>query len=101
MELEQQSNVPVRASAHSTRSAERDIYQMVSVVLENEILKTKPGRQHSRFYTISSNPLAKLNQQNMHTWIKSKQEHLAKYMTFSQDGDNSDSDDSSSTSDED
>ena len=43
--FEQQSDVPVRTSAHCTLSARTDVQKVTSVVMENELLQSKPGRQ--------------------------------------------------------
>lgn len=100
--FEEQSDVPVQTSAHHTRSVKTDVHKVTSVVLENQLLQIKPGRQHSKFCNISSNPVVKLNIAKMHAWIKQKQERTAKFMRFTEENENVATDeDTDSTSDED
>ena len=63
------SGVPVQTSAHSTRPDDTDVLRVTSVVQREQILQVKPGRHHSS-HVIPANPLLKLKNTDLMSWIK-------------------------------
>ena len=55
--FDKQNHLHPDASAHSTKSDNHDVNQVVSVVLKHKLLDIVPGRKHSSFKMISINPL--------------------------------------------
>ena len=65
-------------------------------------MSIRPGRKHSKFSNISSNPLKGLQREKLITWMESKKKEALKYSIVRGEGDLSDSDasDASDASDE-
>ena len=100
--FDSESKVPVQTTAHSTKDDEDDVAQVVSVLLKNNVLSIKPGRKHSQFPNIKSNPLSELDYDLMSQWIERKKNELIKLKIATGEGDLSESEsDSDSTDDED
>ena len=66
------SDVPFGTSAHSTRLDEQDVAKVVSVVIDRRLFSVLPGRTHSAFPRIRTNPLWNWNVGKMMMWIELK-----------------------------
>ena len=67
------AQVPAVTSAHSTKSDMLDIGKVVSVVLQNNLLKKQDTpRKHHFFPGININPLDKLDREKLKAWIEKK-----------------------------
>ena len=77
--FDKQTNLHPETSAHSTKSDNHDVNQVVSVVLKCKLLDIVPGRKHSSFKTISINPLKKLDKETMDKRMKQKVMEAMKY----------------------
>ena len=77
--FDQQSNVPPISNSHSTKSLEQDVAKVVSTVLKQEILSVKPGRKHSSYPTLRTNPLWNWDLSKTEKWIESKKQDYYKY----------------------
>ena len=62
----------LRRQLPCTMSSDHDIRQVVKVVCRQQSLKVIPGRYHSHFKKMSSNPLASLDWSKIKKWVKSK-----------------------------
>jgi len=65
-------HTPITTTAHSTKSDD-DVRRVVSVLLKKEVLALKPGRAHSRFAGISSDPMVNITTKELLAWIAKKQ----------------------------
>ena len=75
--FDRESHTPVTTTAHSTKSDDNDVRRVVSVLLKKEVLALKPGRAHSHFAGISSDPMVNINMKEMLAWIAKKQKHVS------------------------
>ena len=73
--FDQQSNVPPITHSHSTKSLEQDVAKVVSTILKQEILLVKPGRKHSSYPTLRTNPLWNWDLSKTEKWIESKKDY--------------------------
>lgn len=53
--FDEQTHIPATSSAHTSRSDEDDVTQVVSVLLKNRIMEEKSGRKHSLFTNLEVN----------------------------------------------
>lgn len=90
--FDEQTHVPPPTTAHSTRSDEDDVEQVVSVLLRNKILEKKSGRTRSLFNKLNANPLSDLDRKKMYEWIERKKQEMIKLKCAVGEGDLSDSD---------
>ena len=88
--FDKQSGVPGCTSAHSTRS-DYSVLRVAAVVSEQNLLQVMPGRSHSRFDRIVTNPLFNLKKDRLQIWIENKIKMTIKYSNNSQEVDQSDS----------
>ena len=88
--FDNQTGVPVVTSAHSEKSDETDISRVVAVLQAADVMSIRPGRKHSKFSNISSNPLKGLQREKLITWMESKKKEALKY-SIVREGDLSDS----------
>ncbi len=72
MAFDKQTNIRPEATAHSTRSDEKDVKTVVAVLQKAEVLNVIVNRSHRMFPNFSPDPLHKLNREHMRTWIKKK-----------------------------
>ena len=75
--FDNETEVPVTQSAHSTLDDNREVKQVVSVVAKANVFVVKKGRSHSKFKKISSNPLPKLKMEETMSWIQKKSSKLS------------------------
>jgi hypothetical protein len=68
--FDKQSRVPVCTSAHSTRSDYSDVLHVAAVVSKQNLLQVRPGRTHSRFNRIATNPLLNLKRERLQIWME-------------------------------
>jgi len=61
------------------RVMDNDVRRVVSVLLKKEVLALKPGRAHSHFAGISSDPMVNINMKEMLAWIAKKQKQTTKF----------------------
>ena len=73
------TNIPVTTSAHSSKSDAGDISMVVSLVLQQNLLKKMAPRHHQSFPNIKLDPLFNLNRIKMKTWIKEKKTQFCKH----------------------
>ena len=90
--FDKQTGVPVVTSAHSEKSDETDVSRVVSVLQAADVMSICPGRKHSKFPNISSNPLKGLQREKLISWMESKKKEALKYSIVRGEGDLSDSD---------
>ncbi len=72
MAFDKQTNIHREATAHSTRSDEKDVKTVVAVLQKAEVLSVIVNRSHRMFPKFSPDPLHQLNREKMSTWIKRK-----------------------------
>ena len=77
---------------------EDDVAQVVSVLLKNNV-SIKPGRKHSQFPKIKSNPLSELDYDSMFQWIERKKNEPIKLKIATGEGDLSESESDSDSTD--
>lgn len=82
-QFDEQIGLHPEASAHSTKTDKDDINKVVKVVLSEKLLQVIPGRSHSNFTNVSSNPLKNLDWEKLHTWISQKAKCAVKSQTLS------------------
>ena len=70
--FDNQTSIHPEASAHCTKSDEYDVKQVVSVVLNRRLFDIVPGREHSSFASMPTNPLLSLDMGSMEKWIKGR-----------------------------
>ena len=68
--------MPPITNSHSTKSLEQDVAKVVSTV---QILLVKPGRKHSSYPTLRTNPLWNWDISKTEKWIESKKQDYYKY----------------------
>ena len=73
--FDQQSNVPPITHSHLTKSLDQDVAKVVTTVLKQEMLIVKPGRKHSSYPTLRTNPLWNWDLSKTEKWIQSKKEY--------------------------
>ena len=73
------SDVPFGTSAHSTRSDEQDVMKIVSVVIDRKLFSVLPGRTHSAFPRMRTNPLWNWSVEKTMKWIEQKKREYVKY----------------------
>lgn len=96
-----QTGVPVVTSVHSKKSDEVDVSRVVSILQAADVMSVHPGRKHSKFPRVSSNPLKSLNRKKLKTWMKQKKKDILKYSIARGEGNQSDSNASDSSDDSD
>lgn len=79
-QFDRESNVPAITSAHSTKSDTVDAQKVVSAVLNNNLLKTVPGRRHNMYRTVRLNPLWNWNREDTIKWIEKKKKDFMKFL---------------------
>ena len=89
--FDRESHTPVPTTAHSTKSDDVDVRRVVSVLLKKEVLALKPGRAHSHFAGISSDPMVNISMKEMLAWIAKKQKQTTKFNEAIGEGNLSDS----------
>lgn len=77
--FDEQSSVPAITHSHSTKSDEQDVGKVVSTVLKLDILSIKPGRKHSSYPTMRTNPLWNWDMSGTEKWIEAKKQEYYKY----------------------
>ena len=77
--FDSESGIHPEATAHTTMSDERDVMSVVKVLQQREVLKIHPGRSHSKFPKMSTNPLQSLNREKLHLWIRDKVKDYGKF----------------------
>ena len=88
--FDQTSGVPFVASCHSTRTDEFDVAKVAAVVTEEALLSVIPGRKHSSFPRIHTNPLWNWNTEKTKKWIEQKQKAFKAVSTRVGEGNQSD-----------
>ena len=74
--FDQETNVPVVTTAHSTRSDENDVKKVACVLLKNKTLIIKPGRKLNNFKNFNNNPLNGLRWEETKKWILKKKKQM-------------------------
>lgn len=77
--FDDQSGVPRRTTAHSTRSDSDDVTKVVDIVLKNQLLEEMGNREHRAFKEFHLNPLHKWDVKKTEGWIGSKVKEYRKY----------------------
>ena len=90
LNLDNQCGVTPETTAHSTKCSQGDIRQVVKVLCTQNSFQKIPGRSHSNFRLMSSNPLKSLNWDKMERWIKLKALDYEKHSTSVKEGNISD-----------
>ena len=72
MAFDKQTGIHPEATAHNTRSDEKDVKIVVDVLQKSEVLNVIVNRSHRMFPKFSPDPLHKLNREHMIKWIKRK-----------------------------
>lgn len=85
------SGVPFGTQAHSTKSDEKDVARVASMVLKQNIFTVTKGRKHHAFPKIHTNPLWSWKHKKIEEWIKTKKKEFVKYRGAVREEDNSDS----------
>ena len=84
--FDKESNVPVTTTAHSTKSSEKDLKVVVSIVLKKKLLRHEGKRAHHSFQKTPLNPLHKWDKEKTIAWIRTKKKEYKKYKgQFSQE----------------
>ena len=68
--FDQESDVPVGTSAHSTRSDADDVAKITEVVMKNKLLKIVEGRSYKAYPDLELNPLHDWDVKKTKSWIK-------------------------------
>lgn len=68
--LDKQRSVVPDTIAHHTQSSNHDIRQFVKMVTKQQSFTIIPGRYHSNFKSLSTNPLKSLDWNKMEKWVK-------------------------------
>lgn len=77
--FDNQSGVPWRTTAHSTKSDKDDVRKVVGIVLKNQLLVEVGNRDHKSFKEMKLNPLHKWDVPKTEKWIRSKVKDFQKY----------------------
>ena len=77
--FDDQTGIHPEATAHSRKSDEDDVKQVVKVLKDIDALIIHSDRCHSKFTKISSNPLQSLKKGNLDLWIKEKIKQRMKF----------------------
>ena len=78
VKFDEETGVPFRTTAHSTRPDTQDVKIVTAVVRREKLLQPIQGRKHASFPHLSLNPLKKWNVGKSKTWIEAKQRHYLK-----------------------
>ena len=70
--MDKQCSVVPDTIAHHTKSSDHDIREVVKVVCKQKSLTVIPGRYHSNFKSLQTNPIKSLDWNKMRKWVKSK-----------------------------
>ena len=70
--LDKQCSVVPDTTAHHTRSSDHDIRQVCNTLCKQQSFTVIPGRYHSNFKSLSTNPLKSLDWNKMEKWVKAK-----------------------------
>lgn len=68
--FDDQSGVPCRTTAHSTKSDKDDVKKVVDIVLNNKLLVEMGQREHRSFRGIKLNPLHNWDVKKTEKWIE-------------------------------
>ena len=96
VQFDRRSGVPFGTHAHSTKSDNEDVAKVASKVLQNELLTVKPGRKHSSYKGMRTNPLWNWKVDNTKEWIENKKKQFVKYRGTVQEADATDDESSES-----
>lgn len=77
--FDEETAVPVRNTAHSTRPDREDIKKVVDIVLKNKLLVKMSARNHRSFPGMVINPLHKFDTKKTIKWVKAKIKEYQKY----------------------
>ena len=84
-QFDNESNVPVTTSAHSTRTDITDVKKVVKAVQDNDLLTVISGRSHRSFKTMKLNPLWNWDREGTLQWIEKKKKDFMKYRGMTAD----------------
>lgn len=95
--FDEQCKVTPDASAHTTGDDTEDVKRVMGVVKREKLWEVHRGRNHRKFKTLATDPLAKLDRKHLEEWMKKKITDFTKdQIEEEQEGQLSDTDSDSS-----